>query len=157
MIKSLINIFSQDFCRWSQRFHYRTTSDLVSTKNNCHPHLLHVDGVPRRCFHVAHPEGAGQLLGLLLGHLALGLQVTLVSHQQEDDAVRLDVALSLLQPVVDVLEGAAVCDVEEQKPAHRVTVVSPRDRPGQKDTTDCDELCEEITSIKTLLIIVTCW
>ena len=127
------------------RLHYRTTSDLVSTQNNYHPHLLHVDGVPCRCLHVAHPEGAGQLLGLLLGHLALGLQVTLVPHQQEDDAVRLDVALSLLQPVVDVLEGAAVCDVEEQEPAHRVTVVSPSDRPGQRDTADCDELREEIT------------
>lgn len=60
-------------------------------------------------------------------HLALGLQVALVAHQQEDNAVRLDMATSLLQPVVNVLEGAAVGDVEEEQSAHRVTVVSPCD------------------------------
>lgn len=60
-------------------------------------------------------------------HLTLGLQVALVAHQQEDDAVRLDVAASLLQPVVNVLEGAAIGDVEEEQPAHGVTVVSPCD------------------------------
>lgn len=50
-----------------------------------------------------------------------------MAHQQEDDAVRLDVAARLLQPVVDVLEGAAVGDVEEEQPAHRVAVVRPGD------------------------------
>lgn len=50
-----------------------------------------------------------------------------MAHQQEDDAVRLDVAPSLLQPVVNVLEGAAVGDVEEEQPTHGVTVVSPCD------------------------------
>lgn len=77
------------------------------------PHLLHVDGLSCRCLHVAHPEGPGQLLCLLEAHLPLGVQVTLVPDQQEDDVVRLHVALGLLQPVVDVGEGAAVCDVEE--------------------------------------------
>lgn len=51
-------------------------------------------------------------------------------HQEEDDAVRLDVAASLLQPIVDVLEGSAVGDVEQEEPAHRVTVVSPGDGPA---------------------------
>jgi len=55
-----------------------------------------------------------------------------VTHQQEDDVVRLDVALGLFQPVVDVLEGAAVCDVEEQEPSHRVTVVGSGDGPGER-------------------------
>lgn len=53
-----------------------------------------------------------------------------MAHQQEDDAVRLDVAASLLQPVVNVLEGAAVGDVEEEQPAHGVTVVSSGDGPA---------------------------
>lgn len=52
-------------------------------------------------------------------------------HQEEDDAVRLDVAASLLQPIVDVLEGSAVGDVEQEEPAHRVTVVSPGDGPAE--------------------------
>lgn len=96
-----------------------------------HPHLLHVDSVSRRRLHVAHPEGPRQLLRFLLGHLALGLQVALVADQQEDDGVRLDVALGLLQPGVDVLEGAAVCDVKEQEATHRVTVVSSGDGPAE--------------------------
>lgn len=54
-----------------------------------------------------------------------------MAHQQEHDAVRLDVAASLLEPVVDILEGAAVGDVEEEEPAHGVTVVSSGDRPAQ--------------------------
>lgn len=53
-----------------------------------------------------------------------------MADQKEDDAVGLDVAASLLQPVVDVLEGAAVGDVEQEEPAHRVTVVSPGDGPA---------------------------
>lgn len=97
------------------------------------PHLLHVDGFPRRRLHVAHPVGPGQLLGLLLAHLTLLLQVALVTDQQEDNVVWLHVALRLFQPVVDVLEGAAVRDVEEQEPPHRVTVVSSGDGPGQRD------------------------
>jgi len=64
-------------------------------------------------------------------HLPLSLQVTLVAHQQEDDAVRLHVAAGLLQPVVDVLEGAAVGDVEEEEAAHGVAVVSPGDGPAE--------------------------
>lgn len=44
--------------------------------------------------------------------------------------MRLDVAFRLLQPIVDVLEGAAVGDVEEEEPAHGVTVVSPGDGPA---------------------------
>lgn len=43
----------------------------------------------------------------------------------------LDMAASLLQPIVDVLEGAAVGDVEQEEPAHRVTVVSPGDGPAE--------------------------
>lgn len=43
----------------------------------------------------------------------------------------LDVAASLLEPVVDVLEGAAVGDVEQEEPAHGVTVVSPGDGPAE--------------------------
>lgn len=74
-----------------------------------------------------HSEGPGQLLGFLPGDLPLSLQVALVADQQEDDTVRLDVAPGLLQPVMDVLEGAAVCDVKEQEPTHRVTVVGPGD------------------------------
>ncbi|KAJ8407163.1 hypothetical protein AAFF_G00288390 [Aldrovandia affinis] len=62
-----------------------------------------------------------RLLGLLPAHLSLGIQVALVPHQQEDNAVGLHVAACLLQPLVNVLEGAAVCDVEQQQPAHRVT------------------------------------
>lgn len=54
-----------------------------------------------------------------------------MAHQQENDTVRLDVAASLLQPVVDVLKGAAVGDVKEEEPAHRVTIVSSGDRPAQ--------------------------
>lgn len=77
--------------------------------------LLHIDSVQCRGLHVAHPEGPGQLLGLLPGDLPQGLQVTLVADQQKDDGVRLDVVLGLLQPVVDVLEGTAVCYVEEQE------------------------------------------
>lgn len=65
-------------------------------------------------------------------HLALCFQVTLVSHQQEDDAVWLDVASSFLQPVVDVLEGAAVGDVKQKEPTHRVAVVGPGDGPVEK-------------------------
>lgn len=64
-------------------------------------------------------------------HLALRLQVAFVPHQEEDDAVRLDVAASLLQPIVDVLEGSAVGDVEQEEPTHRVTVVSPGDGPAE--------------------------
>ena len=42
----------------------------------------------------------------------------------------LHVATGLLQPIVDVLEGAAVGDVEEEEPAHRVAVVGPGDGPA---------------------------
>lgn len=97
-------------------------------------HLLNVDSVQRWGLHVAHPEGPGQLLGLLPGDLAQGLQVALVADQQKDDVVGLDVALGLLQPVVDVLEGPAVCDVEEQEAAHRVLIVRSSDRPAHADT-----------------------
>jgi len=45
--------------------------------------------------------------------------------------VWLDVAASLLQPVVDILEGAAVGDVKEKQPTHRVTVVSPGNGPAE--------------------------
>lgn len=64
---------------------------------------------------------------MVFTHLALSLQVTLVAHQQEDDAVGLYVAAGLLQPVVDILEGAAVGDVEQEEPAHGVAVVGPGD------------------------------
>jgi len=47
--------------------------------------------------------------------------------------VRLHVAARLLQPIVDVLEGAAVGDVKEQEAAHRVTVVGPGDGPAQEE------------------------
>lgn len=97
-------------------------------------HLLDVDSVQRWRLHVAHPECPGQLLGLLPGDLAQGLQVTLVAHQQKDDAVGLDVALGLLQPVVDVLEGPAVCDVEEQEAADWVAIVGPSDGPAHRRT-----------------------
>lgn len=60
-----------------------------------------------------------------------------MAHQQEDDAVRLDVAARLLQPVVDVLEGAAVGDVEQEEAAHGVAVVSPGDGPAE-DAEDDD-------------------
>lgn len=43
----------------------------------------------------------------------------------------LDVASSLLQPIVDVLEGATIGDVKQEEPAHRVTVVSPGDGPAE--------------------------
>ena len=88
---------------------------------------LHVDGVARRRLHVAHAVGHRQLLGLLPANLPLGLQVALVAHQQEDDAVRLHVAARLFEPLVHVLEGATVGDVEEQEAAHRVAVVSSGD------------------------------
>lgn len=55
-----------------------------------------------------------------------------MAHQKEDDAVRLHVAASLLQPVVNVLEGAPVGDVEEEQPAHGVTVVGPCDGSASK-------------------------
>ena len=42
----------------------------------------------------------------------------------------LHVATGLLQPIVDVLEGAAIGDVEEEEPAHRVAVVGPGDGPA---------------------------
>lgn len=45
--------------------------------------------------------------------------------------MRLDVAASLLQPIVDVLEGAAIGDVKQEEPTHRVTVVSPGDGPAE--------------------------
>lgn len=95
---------------------------------------LHVDGVASRRLHVAHAVGRRQLLGLLPTHLPLGLQVTLVPHQQEDDAVRLHMAARLLQPIVHVLEGAGVGDVEEQEAAHRVAVVSTGNGPDGLDT-----------------------
>lgn len=52
-----------------------------------------------------------------------------MADKQEDDAVRLDVAPRLLQPVVDVLEGTAVCDVEEQQTPDGVPIVGPGDGP----------------------------
>lgn len=91
--------------------------------------LLHVDGVPCRRLHVAHPVSPRQLLCLVLGHLTLSLQVTLVANEQEDDAVRLDVAPRLLQPVVDVLEGTSVCDVKKQQTPNGVPIVGPGDGP----------------------------
>lgn len=45
--------------------------------------------------------------------------------------MRLDVAASFFQPIVDVLEGAAVGDVEEEEAAHGVAVVSSSDRPAE--------------------------
>lgn len=45
--------------------------------------------------------------------------------------MRLDVTACLLQPIVDILEGAAVGDVEQEEPAHGVTVVSPGDGPAE--------------------------
>lgn len=54
-----------------------------------------------------------------------------MADQKEDDAVGLNVAAGLLQPIVDVLEGAAVGDVEQEEPAHRVTVVSSGDGPAE--------------------------
>ena len=53
-----------------------------------------------------------------------------MANEQEDDGVRLDVAPRLLQPVMDILEGAPVGDVKEQEAAHRVTIVCSGDRPG---------------------------
>lgn len=43
----------------------------------------------------------------------------------------LDVAASLLQPIMNVLEGAAIGDVKQEEPAHRVTVVRPGDGPAE--------------------------
>lgn len=80
--------------------------------------LLHINSIPCRSLHITHPIGPCQLLRLMLGHLTLGLQVTLVADEQEDDAVWLDVTSRLLQPVMDVLEGATVRDVKEQKAAN---------------------------------------
>lgn len=99
-------------------FQLKKKMNYIWNKNKQKLHLLHIDGLPCRGLHIAHPVGPRQLLRLLLSHLTLGFQVTLVADQQEDDAVRLDVALRLLQPVVDVLKGAAVCDVKEQEATH---------------------------------------
>lgn len=79
---------------------------------------LDVDSVARRRLHVAHTVGGRQLLRFLLAHLPLRLQVALVTHQQEDDAVRLNVAARLLQPLVNVLEGATISDVKQQQATH---------------------------------------
>lgn len=79
---------------------------------------LHVNSVARRRLHVTHAVGGCQLLRFLLAHLPLRLQVTLVAHQQEDDAVWLHVAARLLQPLVNILEGAAISDVEQQQATH---------------------------------------
>lgn len=106
-----------------------TLDQLEDVAGQVREGLLHVDGVAGRGLHVAHAVGARQLLRLLPAHLPLRLQVALVAHEQEDDAVRLHVAPGLLQPLVHVLEGAPVGDVEQEEAAHRVAVVGPGDRP----------------------------
>lgn len=92
-----------------------------------------VNSVTRWRFHVAHAIGGRQLFRFLLAHLPLRLQVTLVAHQQEDDAVRLHVAARLLQPLMNILEGATISDVKQQQATHWITVVSPGDRPEERD------------------------
>lgn len=37
----------------------------------------------------------------------------------------------LLQPIMDILKRAAIGDVKEEEPTHRVTVVSPGNGPAK--------------------------
>lgn len=58
--------------------------------------FLHVNGISGGGFNVLHAVRQGQLLRLVPGHLALGVEVALVAHQDEDDLVGLDMCFGLL-------------------------------------------------------------
>ena len=87
-----------------------------------HERVLHVQTCLRRGFNEGHLELACELLSFLLGHLALGFLVALVTHQHFTDA-GLGVLFNFLNPGSHVLERLPVCDVVHDDYALRSSVV----------------------------------
>lgn len=74
---------------------------------------------------VGRPQLFGQLLGLLAAHHSppFSIQVALLAHQHEHDGVRLHVLAHLRVPLLDVVEGFAVANVEHQQASGRVAEI----------------------------------
>lgn len=98
---------------------------------------VHVAVALGRRLHVADAELGRQLLGLVSAHLAVFVEVALVADEDVDHVVGQDVLTHLLVPLLHVLKGLTIGEVEDQQPAHRVAVVRRCDGPDGWEEMKC--------------------
>jgi len=89
-------------------------------------HLLNILARPRRRLEKAQPVEVGKVFALLCAHRSQGVHVGLVPDDHVDGFLRLNVQLSLLEPLLEMLKALAFGDVIDEQYTNRVTIVGFR-------------------------------
>lgn len=107
-----------------------------------HPPGEQLEGLPHILaslgghLYVGHPQLPGQSLCLLPAHrlLLCSAQVTFLTHQDEENPLRLHPLAHLVMPLLNMVKGGPVGHVKHQQASDRVPIVGARHWPEEMKT-----------------------